>query len=529
MNPEQRERTLPLKTHSLRWLLASALVTLGMIIGVTCAGTSEHAHQAKEQAKKIYTCPMHPQIRQHEPGACPICGMDLTETLAASNSADTDVKLSARAKKIARLRVMKVGSDAESGGGVNGQLSLNGKVDYDERGLKTVTTWIGGRIESLTIRSTGAKIGRGKVIAKIYSPEVYSAHQDLISASQQATAAPGPGTQAALQATRQRLLLLGLTEKDLKRMQAAKKPDGITLIRSPFSGTVIERVASDGVYVAPGSTLYKIANLNKLWVQLDAYAEDLSQLKVGQEVSLSTSNQEDPLVGTIAFIDPIASETTQTARVRVEVTQAAASEHGWRAGMNVTGIVDRAEITDDDKTLTIPASAVLYTGRESIVYVEKDGGQAFSYHARPVVLGPRHNDRYAIVSGLEVGKTIVVHAAFVLDADLQLRGGPSALNRAHDRPTKMDRAEPQASQPQASKPQASKPQASLAPDKKDKKKKRLSAARRSKVQKETKEAQPTEHNYYTCPMHPHIHEHVAGKCPICKMNLISKKGPKDDH
>jgi Cu(I)/Ag(I) efflux system membrane fusion protein len=398
-------------------------------------GTEAHDHDVEET---IWTCAMHPQIRQTEPGQCPICGMDL---IPIGGSAATDgedarrVSLSERAKVLARIRTAEV--NRLGSGGVARRLL--GRVDYDETSLRTVTAWIGGRIDRLHVSTTGERVKRGQVIATLYSPEVYNAHQDLIQARKQferlqdgATPSAGRAAEAALNAARDRLRLLGVPGGELRAMESADKPSERVRIRTPFGGTVIERLATQGSYVETGTGLYRVADLSTLWVQLDAYESDLSVLKAGQEVSLGVEALPGKVFkGRVTFVDPVLDPKTRTARVRIEVRN---DNRRLRPGMFVEASVQSGNgaKTADEAPVVVPATAPLFTGRRSIVYVELEDAEQPTYEARVVTLGPRMGDVYPVLAGLRDGERVVIHGAFAIDADLQIQGGDSMMNVPDD-------------------------------------------------------------------------------------------------
>jgi Cu(I)/Ag(I) efflux system membrane fusion protein len=376
---------------------------------------------------------MHPQIRQTEPGQCPICGMDL---IPVEGSVETEedarrVSLSQRAKILARIRT----AEAQRLGSGRVERRLLGRVDYDERSLRTVTAWVGGRIDRLHVSTTGERVKRGQVIATLYSPEVYSAHEDLIQARQQfermqdgATPSARLAAEAAFNAARDRLRLLGVPDGELRTMERADKPSERARIRTPFGGTVIERLATQGSYVETGSGLYRVANLSTLWVQLDAYESDLPLLKAGQEVRLRVEALPgEEFRGRVTFVDPVLDPQTRTARVRIEVKN---QDRRLRPGMFVEASVrsNGAGESGQEAPLVIPATAPLFTGRRSVVYVELEDAEGSTYEARVVTLGPRMGELYPVLAGLDEGERVVVHGAFAIDADLQIQGGDSMMN-----------------------------------------------------------------------------------------------------
>lgn len=419
----------------------------GWLLGGEEGATIHHEHRATEESgAETWTCVMHPQIRTKEPGSCAVCGMDLIPVDDATEETDSDVavvRLSERAKVLARIRTTEVGRLGSS----RVERRLLGRIDYDETTLRTVTAWVGGRIERLHVGTTGERVKRGQVIASLYSPEVYSAHQDLIQARQQlerlrqsATPSARAAADAALQAARDRLRLLGVPERELATMEDAERPSERVPIRTPFGGTVIERLATQGNYVETGSGLYRVADLSRLWVQLDAYESDLPVLRNGQEVALRVKALPgETFAGRVTFVDPVLDPKTRTARVRIEVRN---EGRRLRPGMFVEANVKTIAEDADEEPLVVPATAPLFTGRRSLVYVEAPDSETPTYEARVVELGPKMGDFYPVVSGLREGERVVIHGAFALDADLQIRGGrsmmahPDESGRAGSSPTK---------------------------------------------------------------------------------------------
>ncbi len=398
---------------------------------------SEHQHGDTEASAEaeLWTCSMHPQVRADGPGSCPICGMDLIpvqDSVGSDDDRPERISLSESAKIRARIRTTPV-KRLHSGGT---ERRLLGRVDYDETRLRTVTSWIGGRIDRLQIRTTGQKVNRGQVIATLYSPEVFSAHQDLLVAKQQlqklagATESARMGAELALGASRDRLRLLGVPAAEVKTMESAKRPSEQVRIRSPFAGTVIERLATEGSYVKTGTGLFQIADLSRLWVQLDAYESDLPLLSIGQEVSLQVEALPDAsFSGRVMFVDPVLNQRTRTTRVRIEVRN---SDGRLRPNMFAEAIVRSGEGESASKVLVIPDSAPLFTGRRSVVYVEVPDAASPTYDARLVKLGPKTGEYYPVIAGLQEGDRVVTHGAFTLDADLQIRGGRSMMSAPDD-------------------------------------------------------------------------------------------------
>ena len=429
-------------------LLTPAAVIGALIVGLAFGGLFGGGSEEPEsdghehaEAEEVWTCSMHPQIRAPKPGQCPICGMDLIVADQESES-PYRVTLSERSAALAQLRTTEVAK-----GDQRPEIRLLGRVDIDENRVRTVTPWTGGRVDRLYVRETGATIKRGQVVARLYSPEVYAAMRDLVQATKQAKKLAGGlhGSQdlaeATLESARERLRLLGVPDRTITNIEKTGKAPKDIEIRSQAGGTVIERLVDQGAYVQAGTPLFNVADLSAVWVQMDAYESDLPHLAVGQEVTLSVQSLPgEPFSGKVSFIDPVVDHRTRTVQIRVEVD----NEDGrLRPGMFAEALIE----TGADKTarVVVPASAVLFTGRRSVVYVEVTDASAPTYELRQIDLGPRAGPFYPVRSGLEEGERIVTQGAFVLDADLQLRGGASMMALPDD----IARGEPRIEVPKA--------------------------------------------------------------------------------
>jgi Cu(I)/Ag(I) efflux system membrane fusion protein len=397
-----------------------------------------HEHAEAGDDATTWTCSMHPQIQQDEPGQCPICGMDLIPASSGDGSGETlapnEIELDPRAKKLARIRTTEVTRRASQGA----IKRLLGRVVPAETQVKTVTAWTAGRIDRLRVATTGERIRRGQTIADIYSPEIYAAHRELLSALAQlerlsdADGYAKKSAQASVESIRRKLKLLGVTDAQLRRMEQADSAWESVPIRAQFGGTVMERLVDEGNYVNAGSGIYRVADLSRLWVQLDAYESDLPALQEGQVVELEVASMPGvTFEGKVAFIDPVVDPQTRTAQVRVEVEN---PDRKLRPGMwtEATVLANDAVGADDEPPLVIPESAPLFSGRRSIVYVEVPDREVPTYEAREVKLGAKVGHVFPVIAGLEAGEQVVIHGAFVLDADLQIRGGKSLMTRPDD-------------------------------------------------------------------------------------------------
>jgi len=272
--------------------------------------------QASE-GPSMWTCSMHPQIRQPNPGDCPICGMDLIPVARTSGGMRT-LTISPEARAL-----MNIESAPVERRYVSHAIRLVGKVDYDETKLGYITAWVSGRLDRLFVDYTGIKVNEGDHMAYIYSEELYSAQQELIQAARFARErkrVSDIGGVNLLEAAREKLRLLGLNEEQIEEIEQQDKPSSHLTIYSPVSGIVIEKLKQEGERVRLGDRIYTIADLNLVWVHLDAYESDLPWVRYGQDVTVTTEAYPgEEFHGRIAFIQPVLDDRTRTVKVRVNV------------------------------------------------------------------------------------------------------------------------------------------------------------------------------------------------------------------
>jgi Cu(I)/Ag(I) efflux system membrane fusion protein len=372
-----------------------------------------HDHAAKTE---IWTCAMHPQIRMHEPGKCPICGMQLIPLRQGGTTIDPGaIQMTKEAVQLANVLTSVVSKQNPVK-----ELRLYGKVQADERLLQSQVSYLPGRIEKLLVNFTGEVVRKGQTLAVIYSPDLMTAQQELIE-----TAAT-KGTQSALyEATKDKLRQWKLTEKQIATIESSGKVKADFEIYANSSGIVSARRVNTGDFISPGSVLFDVADLSHVWIMFDAYESDLPYLSQGQKVEFTI--QALPGVnysGNITFIDPVLDPVTRVARVRIEIGNPAGK---LKPEMFATGIV-KADLNEYKDKLVIPSTAVLWTGKRSVVYVKQSKTDDIIFKMREIELGPLLGNSYVVMSGLTDGEEIVTQGAFSVDASAQLEGKPSMMN-----------------------------------------------------------------------------------------------------
>ncbi len=449
---------------------AVAFVAVGMLIAGSWSRTPSSSGSADSAApvagvpagETLWTCSMHPQIRQPKPGKCPICGMDLIPVVKTAGGLRT-LAVSPESRALMQIATTPVERRY-----VMHEIPMVGRVDYDETKLGYITAWVPGRLDRLYVDYTGVEVKQGDHLVSIYSEQLYSAQEELIQALKNQRE-KGTSTSTLIptidlvESAREKLRLLGLKEEQIAQIENSSAPEDHLTIFAPLGGVVIDKLKQQGERVQLGERIYTIADLNQVWVHLDAYESDLPWVRYGQDVVITTEAYPgEEFHGRIAFIQPVLNDKTRTVKVRVNVPnpdgklkpemfvhavvrpQVAAGGKvmdpslagKWISPMHPEIIKDepgvcdicgmplvRAEslgfvtpITDgQEPPLVVPYSSALVTGTRAIVYVQLPDMPSFAE--------PAFQTLSTVIQGGEVPK---IRDAFVTYAHM--------LDRPYDQP-----------------------------------------------------------------------------------------------
>jgi Cu(I)/Ag(I) efflux system membrane fusion protein len=305
------------------------------------------------------------------------------------------------------------------------EIQTVGEITYDERRVKVVSAWVGGRVDKLYIDFTGVAVKKGDPLAEIYSPELFSTQEEYLLALKTKSEIMALGNKEASRsavrvanATRERLLLWGITEEQIANLEKTGEVSTHMTIHAPIGGIVIQKRVLEGQYLKTGDPLYTIADLSTVWALADIYEYELDLVKVGQKVSITTPTCPGvPFGGTVSFIDPFLDTQTRTVKVRMDVVN---PDCLLKPGMFVDV---RLKIPYGTKpVLSIPYTAVLDTGVRRVVYVEMDEGEFMPIEVK---VGPRAGQYLPVLSGLEEGQRVVVSGNYLVDSQSTLGAGAS--------------------------------------------------------------------------------------------------------
>ncbi|MEQ9264191.1 MAG: efflux RND transporter periplasmic adaptor subunit [Balneolaceae bacterium] len=409
----------------------SGLILIGLSLGWllfggapdTLQSLDEHIEQVHtdEEGNVIYTCSMHPSIRENEPGNCPICGMELIPVTQDDSGEESPYELimSEAATKLADVQTTTVIKDVAVS-----TYRLPGRIMVDERRLKTLPAHVPGRIEELYVNFTGEYIAQGDRVASIYSPELVSAQKELLEVAKDKERNP-----SLYNAARNKLLNWEITEEQINQIERSQTVMNDVDITSKVEGYVINKMIEVGSHVQQGSSMFKLADLSKVWVMFDAYESDVANIKVGDEVSFSVKAfPGEEFSAKITFVDPVLNPQSRTVSIRAEAENDAML---LKPNMLTQGVI-KSDVRESGEQILVPKSAVLWTGERSVVYVKKTNTAQPTFEFREVVLGQRVDDQYIVKSGLFEGEEVVTNGTFKIDSAAQLAGKASMMNKTPD-------------------------------------------------------------------------------------------------
>lgn len=433
-----------------------------------------------EDEIQFWTCSMHPQIRQPEPGQCPICGMDLipvTDEGEQEVAGAPSLKLSETARQLADVRTAQVQRKY-----ITAEVGMVGELDYDETKVASISARVPGRIDRMFVDFTGTRVSEGDHLVLLFSPELLTAQREFLEAKKSWENMKDSeietfreSSKQLLESAREKLRLWGITEEQIKEIEERNDLTEHMTIYSPITGLVTEKYKNEGDYVQTGSRIYEIADLSQLWLKMEAYESDLPFIRYGQEVTFETiAHPGRTFKGTISFIDPFVDEKTRTVSVRVNVpnetgllkpgmyikaeARAKLAAEGqifepdlsgkWICSMHPEIVKDEPGTCDicgmplvKAETLgyagsqesppaapvVIPETAALVTGERAVVYIQKPD-EPGRFYGREIVLGPKAGKYYVVMEGVEEGETIVTNGNFKIDSAMQIMAKPSMMN-----------------------------------------------------------------------------------------------------
>jgi Cu(I)/Ag(I) efflux system membrane fusion protein len=383
--------------------IAVFLILSALLPGCNDRTEKDAAHGSTE-GKDQYTCSMHPQIIQDTPGNCPICGMRLVK-VSSTGISGNKVVLNNTQMILANITtaVARRGSPAET-------IVLNGVLTVDERKSEVISSRAKGRIETLFAKEAGRFIRKGEPLYVLYSETLVTLQQEYLMARKQVELA-GEAQQryrSFMNAAKRKLLLYGLTAEQISQLTETSALHPRVTFVAPSSGVITDVLATEGQYVAEGTSLYRLEDMQSLWVEADVYPNEISQVKQGDTITVRVSGvDEAPIQAAVTFISPEYEGNTQVTVLRAQIGN---PRFRYKPGQQAQ--VFLAGSAHD--VISLPADAVIRSSEGAHVYVQSGKN---TFEPRMVKTGLEGFNTVEIVEGLEEGDTVAVTGAYLLYSD----------------------------------------------------------------------------------------------------------------
>jgi Cu(I)/Ag(I) efflux system membrane fusion protein len=395
-------------------LMFSALCMVSLSgFGVAPVATIYAAEDSQQ-----YTCGMHPMIVVDEPGLCPICQMDLTPLKPGGTGAGgggqiieidpvTSQKMGIRTALVERKDLVRT-------------VHTVGVVDYEEPGQHAINCKIAGWVEKLHVNETGQNVEQGQPLLDIYSPELVAAQEELLMAIENLKKMHDSGfpnaivdAERLLEAARMRLQLWDISQQQINQLEKTGQVKKTLTIHAPVAGVVSKKQVRDGEFIQAGRELLEISDISKVWVYAYIYEYEIPWIKTGQQVHVTFPFSSAPVMGRISTIYPYLDKRSRTVRARIDLNNA---DLNLKPDMYADIEIYTDPVPD---VISIPAEAVLYTGKQERVFIDLGEGK---FEPRLVTVGLQDESGYVeIMDGIGEGERVVTSAQFMLDSESKLR------------------------------------------------------------------------------------------------------------
>ena len=362
-----------------------------------------------------YTCSMHTQVMQDKPGNCPICGMKLIEVSKTSTPDNDGVQLNEQ-----QMQLGNILTDTIRNGMIGDQMVLTATLNADQRLINAVSARVMGRIEKLYFKNLGDYVRKGDKLFDIYSEELNNAKQEYLLALERQKTLDNSIVDftAIIQSAKNKLLLWGLSEVQIKDISVKKIASPLTTFYSPVAGYITTLDISEGEYATEGGTIVRIADLSSLWAEAQVYNSQLSQIDNNAVASVQFPDLPGKQInGKIEFMNPEINPQTRITLLRVNIAN---SGNILKPGMPAYVTIKGKQVN----TLTLPSNAVLRTGTGTSVWVQT-GNRSFK--SRMVEIGKEDGDRVQIKSGLQEGDIVVISGAYLLNSEFIFKKGANPM------------------------------------------------------------------------------------------------------
>ncbi len=394
-----------LKVGSLQWTIDYRLITLVLLITLSCSQNKKHVHTEQ------YTCSMHPTVVKDKPGTCPVCGMDLVLKGKHSDEVKITEELNYLLKPVNSSVISSIKTVTPVRKSVDIKATANGIITYDTRTLITISSRISGRVEKLFVKYNFHLIYKGQKILEIYSPELLTAERDLLYLLKS-----DKENSQLIDGAKEKLKLLGASDQQINQLVSTGKESDTFSVYSQSEGYIInvdenrndkgELDVREGMYVTAGQAIFKVAGAKNVWAEFDLYGKDASLIKVNDPIQIKIEEMGEELDTKINLVQPFYKDGESFIKVRVYLSN---GKGRYRIGQLVSASFNKSLQT----SMWIPLSAQLNLGTRKIVFIKKEK----IFQPIEITTGNQFNNLIEVLRGIDDGDSIAYNAQFMIDSE----------------------------------------------------------------------------------------------------------------
>ncbi len=392
------------------------LLAILFLVMIACntKNKEDHSKHDKSAATTYYTCSMDPQVKEDKPGKCPICHMDLTPMKQDDTEAN-EISLSKQQIQLGNITTQTIAETQNSL-----EQNYTGVLTINQEKINSISSRAMGRIEKLYFKTIGDYVAKNQAVYELYSEDIAIAKQDYHTAYKQ-LAMPGDfgkNAQYMLKAAKQKLLFFGLTNAQIESLKTSKDVSPYTIFYSTTSGTISEISITEGSYAMEGSPIYKLANLNNLWLEAQVNINYAKNLKIGQTAQITFNDFPDKIINSrVSFINPEINPDTRLLLIRLEISN---PNLQLKPGMQAVVKLTQSKL----KGIYIPIDAVIREENSSYIWVEKRSGV---FENLMVETGIETNGMVEIKSEIDSTKKIVITGTYAINSEYEFRKGSDPM------------------------------------------------------------------------------------------------------
>jgi Cu(I)/Ag(I) efflux system membrane fusion protein len=357
-----------------------------------------------QKSDTYYTCSMHPQVMQEEPGKCPICGMTLIIVRKNQAQFENVIMLSDQQVQLGNIQVDTIGKVK-----IGNTTVLNATINIDETKSSVISNRVAGRIDKLYFKNTGDYLKKGDRLYDLYSEALNNAKQEYILAIEKEKVLDHSiiDFKQLVESSRNKLLLWGMNADQIALLGKTKQASSITTFYSSASGTITAFESHEGDYIAEGGTILRLADLSSLWAEAQVYISQLSMIDVKGKALVQLPELGKDISGQIELVNPEINPDTRINLVRIRIPNTADQ---LKPGMIAYVVLTNRQTN----ALTLPSNAVLRNEHNNIVWIQTGHN---TFKSIPVKTGLEDGDLVEIVSGLQAGDNVVINGAYLLNSE----------------------------------------------------------------------------------------------------------------